>query len=166
MCNQNKYKSYGNLLVTQDGRVWIKPGIEFPYFQRYNRAGEPSGYLFVRLHGQKDVAVHRLMGKTWLLNPKPGVFDRIDHKNQIKTDNRGGNLRWVNAWLNAINRTTLGCRFDYDVRLWCSSHWVRGREQLNGFFTTFLAAHEATKQAKERLFDNIYLGLLEKKNEP
>ena len=147
--------------------MWIRPGLEFPYFQKYNRQGEPTGYLYVRLQGQRDIAVHRLMGKTWLVNPRPGVLDRIDHANEVKSDNRagnGGNLRWVNAWLNAINRTTLGCRWDPDVHLWCASHWVRGAEVLNGFFPTFREAHLATKRAKVALFDKEYAKLLSAPN--
>ena len=48
--------------------------------------------------------VHRLIAEAFVKNPRPDIFNHVDHINGEKTDNRPCNLRWVNAKLNALNR--------------------------------------------------------------
>ena len=48
--------------------------------------------------------VHRLVLATFIPNRHPWHFDRVDHINGNRADNRLVNLRWSNALLNQWNR--------------------------------------------------------------
>ena len=64
------------------------------------------GYLNTRISKRKNYKmklVHRLVLPTFKPNPAPDFYDRVDHINQVRSDNRLENLRWSNATLNAWN---------------------------------------------------------------
>ena len=60
-----------------------------------------SGYIDIRLNG-KTYRYHRILAKQFI--PNPDDLPEIDHINQIKTDNRLDNLRWVDRSENLKNR--------------------------------------------------------------
>ena len=60
-----------------------------------------SGYIDIRLNG-KTYLYHRILAKQFI--PNPDDLPEIDHINQIKTDNRLDNLRWVDRSKNLKNR--------------------------------------------------------------
>ena len=60
-----------------------------------------SGYIRVYLNG-KTYLYHRILAKQFI--PNPDDLPEIDHINQIKTDNRLDNLRWVDRSKNLKNR--------------------------------------------------------------
>ena len=62
----------------------------------------PAGYLHTKINGKFEL-VHRLVLLTFKPNPRPDFYDRVDHINQDRTDNRLTNLRWSNATLNGWN---------------------------------------------------------------
>lgn len=69
----------------KDGRV-LKPGTNH------------GGYLHVMLYEngeKKNYYVHRLIAEAEI--PNPEGKSQINHKNEIKTDNRACNLEWVTA---------------------------------------------------------------------
>ena len=61
-----------------------------------------NGYLMVSLydnnHRAKKFAIHRLVAETFLENPSK--LPVINHKNEIKTDNRLENLEWCTPEYN------------------------------------------------------------------
>lgn len=61
----------------------------------------PNGYLTVDLSYKsvrKRICIHRLVATVFI--PNPESFPQINHKNEIKTDNRVENLEWCTAKYN------------------------------------------------------------------
>lgn len=56
-----------------------------------------NGYLVVNLSGQR-IGVHRLVAMAFI--PNPEGLPQINHKNEIKTDNRVENLEWCDSKYN------------------------------------------------------------------
>ncbi len=55
---------------------------------------DKRGYLRVDLYGVKrGVLVHRLVAEHFV--PNPCAKETVNHKNEIKTDNRADNLEWL-----------------------------------------------------------------------
>ena len=152
-------KTYGNLTVHSSGRVFLKSGDEYPYFKKYRKNGTSDGYNYVRVRGHNK-PVHRLVAQLFVSNPCAS-FKIVDHINRIRTDNRSSNLRWANNWLNSINRdNTSSTKFDYDVRMWYGSFFLRGVEHMVGFFKTFRQSHLAVRAAKVEAFTRVHDGLI------
>lgn len=66
-----------------------------------------NGYLYVNLYKNgipKRYYIHRLVAETYI--PNPDNLDQINHKNEIKTDNRVENLEWCTIKYN-MNYGTL-----------------------------------------------------------
>ncbi len=100
---------------------WWKfvPGYDYKYMVsdqgrvlslNYRRAGIPrllkpradeKGYLLVGLcrNGKmKTIKLHRLVAKMFI--PNPNNLPEVNHKNEIKTDNRAENLEWCTREYN------------------------------------------------------------------
>ena len=150
------FKRFANLLIKKNGTVWINRELEYPYEKRWNRHGECDGYKYVRLNGGPRASVHSLMGRTWIENPDPTLFDRLDHISRDRWDCSAKNLRFSTAHLNAINRCNVNnTKFDYDLRRWFSSFWVKGQEIIVGWFSTFLEAHTANMKKRAQVYNDL-----------
>ena len=61
-----------------------------------------SGYLVVGLHkdGKQHMRyIHRLVAEAFI--PNIDNYDQVNHKNEVKTDNRVDNLEWCNGKYNS-----------------------------------------------------------------
>ena len=47
--------------------------------------------------------LHRVVADACVRNPRPDVFNVVDHKDHNTVNNHPSNLRWVNAQLNQLN---------------------------------------------------------------
>lgn len=66
------------------------------------KPGMTKGYLRVCLSKSGKVkmfGVHRLVAEAFL--PNPGNLPEVNHRNEIKTDNRADNLEWCSAQYNS-----------------------------------------------------------------
>lgn len=61
-----------------------------------------KGYLMIQLHrnkNKKTIAIHRLVASAFIENDS--IFnDQVNHRNEIKTDNRAVNLEWCDCRYN------------------------------------------------------------------
>jgi hypothetical protein len=67
--------------------------------QNLNSSGYPSVGLMNKNGKRVTKAVHRLVAETYIENPNN--LECVNHKNEIKTDNRVENLEWCTKQYNA-----------------------------------------------------------------
>ena len=84
--------------------------LNYPYQIRKKKTGRiikeclRNGYIRVYID-KKMQSKHVLIMNQFVENPDPEHLTQIDHKNQVKTDNRLENLRYVSASENQRNRS-------------------------------------------------------------
>lgn len=93
--SEGRIRSVSKVIKMYNGGEWTRRGTVLrPHLNR-------SGYL--QLHLCKNgktcpFTVHRLVATTWLENPEG--LPEVNHKNEIKTDNRVVNLEWCSRGYN------------------------------------------------------------------
>lgn len=96
----NQIKGYEGLYwVSEEGMIKSKYRIRKPYLL-------PNGYLALNLSKDgkhKTEYVHRLVAENFI-DKKEGEL-QVNHKNEIKTDNRVENLEWLTPKENANHGT-------------------------------------------------------------
>lgn len=94
-----------------------------------------SGYKVVGLSKDgicTNMLVHRIVASSFIENKNPDTDIYINHKNEIKTDNRAENLEWCTAIYN--------------------SNYGTGKERLSNSITDFYKS-EKGKELKDKLRD-------------
>lgn len=142
-------RDYENLYhISNFGRVKTlgggqsqNPTFKKPRILRLYRA--PNDYLFVKLckNGKSSYRrIHRLVVETFL--PNPLNLPQINHKNQIKTDNRLENLEWcdghhnMNSFYKNKNTTSSypGVHWSKKELAWIAHIRIKGRVNRLGKF--------------------------------
>mgnify|MGYP003661560943 CR=1 FL=1 len=133
-------QGYPNYLIYEDGRVWSKGGRRWKEGFLHPVVNK-GGYSVINLSKEgkiKMFLIHRLVAINFIPNPenKPCV----DHKDNIRTNNKLSNLRWVTVKENNMNslkskgvcyRTTEGKR----KKRW-EAYWrVEGKKKCKCFLT-------------------------------
>lgn len=93
-----KAKKVGNYVVLSNGEVWNMRHLHNhgnPKKIKQTKAND--GYLRCNLN-RKQMLSHRLIAKCFLSNQNN--LPEVNHKNEIKTDNRVENLEWCTAKYN------------------------------------------------------------------
>ena len=94
-----EHPAHKGYFVTEDGRVytsWTKQGIGCK-LRELSKHIDEKGYCQVRLKGVRK-RVHRLVAETFI--PNPNNLPCINHKNEVKNDNRIENLEWCSISYN------------------------------------------------------------------
>lgn len=159
------------------GDTWRTVYKEFPHYQvnpfgvvrstyknrnhiKNQRIYRKSYYRTSFIHKSvfKTVWIHRMVGKAFVLNPRPDLFDTIDHIDRDTMNNFYKNIRWVNRHLNSLNKRT-----------------YRGVSMVGGWYNIFLTfcgvnhycgrTKSATEvvdvkdKIREELFNKLYMYL-------
>ena len=137
---------YEKYRVFQDGRIWSHARLPGKFLKL--NSNQREGYISVTLvrDGKaKKTRVHRLVAMAYIENPdnKP----QVDHINQVKSDNRISNLRWVTRSENGqntgkrVNNTSGHKCISYEKRddIW-RFHKMINRKTYNKYFRTKIDA--------------------------
>lgn len=138
--------------------VWRIKSSKFSYIEPGSVAGwEDNGYIKISLDG-RDYKAHRL---AWLYvyGAWPSKF--VDHKNQVRADNRIRNLRDASREINGQNQTKahaqnrscglLGVSRSSWSKKWIARLKVDGKRLYLGTFATPELAHAAYVATKREL---------------
>lgn len=116
-----------------------------------------DGYQHVKV-GPRTFMVHRI---AWIMHHRARIPDgaQIDHKNNLKSDNRIENLRLATDQQNKQNRPTRrtsrsglkGATLHRASGLWAATIKANKTRHHLGYFKTPEEAHEAYKEAAGRL---------------
>ena len=124
-------------------------GVKGEWITRTNKP-DKRGYPRITIDG-KTVKVHRLI----LLAYKGESELEVDHKNQIKTDNRLCNLHYVTHLENNLNKDWVynarGYRWCKANNKWRAEIGINGKSKHLGLFDKKENARNAYLEAKQRL---------------
>ncbi len=107
----------GRYFINENGDVWSIAIAKLMSQQRDEK--HPYPWLLLRCNDGKNrtIAVHRMMGRTWLELPPGPIGSKkgqycINHKDGDKCNNNVANLEWVtceenvrHAWTNGLNQS-------------------------------------------------------------
>jgi len=100
-----RYSSKYSVMIDLNDNVVYNAKKEF-YGKKINLHKFKGGYYTNSY--QKNMTLHRIVCDACVLNPRPDIFDVVDHINGDTSDNTPGNLRWVNHHLNVNWRPNMG----------------------------------------------------------
>ena len=98
---------------------------------------------------------HRLVANAFVENPRPDIFDRVDHIDHNRENNDYTNLRWVDSELNKCH--VIGDCVTHTGHKWVSKPF-RMRKMS---FATREEAVACSRRRKEERFERLYKEKLE-----
>ena len=111
--------------------------------RKLRQALNSNGYLFVRLYNNsgkgKHLLVHRLVAIVFLGDWSMWGLDQVNHKNEVKTDNRVENIEWCDARYNM----TYGTRIERAAKN--RSRQINQYTKDGSFIKTFNSEKEASE---------------------
>ena len=75
--------------ITEDGKLYSNA---YGELREIAQQTDRKGYKRVGLSNRKSYRVHRLVARAYI--PNPHGYELVNHKNEIKDDNRVENLEW------------------------------------------------------------------------
>ena len=93
-----KAKKVDKFVVLSNGEVWNMDWYGTKQTKKVKQSKNNDGYLRFNFNGKK-VQTHRLIAKCFL--PNLNNLPQVNHKNEVKDDNRVDNLEWCTAEYNS-----------------------------------------------------------------
>ena len=119
------------------------------------------GYRQTTMYHEKRMIskfIHILVAKAFVENPRPDIFNKVDHIDHNRENNHWTNLRWVDAELNKTHQVGACVVYTGDrFRPWCSRPYRMKRMS----FATEAEALECSRRRKEERFEKLYKEKLE-----
>lgn len=100
------------------------------------------GYLFIKTskkYGSKHLAIHRLVAQAFISNPNN--YPDVNHKDEVKDNNRLENLEWCNHSYNAKYGTCQQRLLKYKQKAVCMID-LKTNQVLKTFISMKVAARE------------------------
>ena len=94
--------------------------------------------------------VHRLVAQAFVHNPRPDIFNVVDHIDHKRGNNCAANLRWLNTQLNCYSRK--GKCVSKNRNKWT----VRLSRVYYGRFENYDEAVEFAEKCKKERFEKAY----------
>lgn len=136
--------------VRDDGTVRLKRG------KITHGTVTRPGYNQVTMYINRKLVtryVHILVANTFVKNPRPDLFDRVDHIDHNRDNNHHTNLRWVDSELNKCHQKgDCVTNRHHKFRPWES----RPYKMKGMFFRTREEAVACTRRRKQQKFDEMY----------
>jgi hypothetical protein len=133
--------------VRDDGTLRLSSG-------RVTTGANMNGY---RIHCMSQ-CIHRLVAEAFVKNPRPDIFDMVDHIDHIRSNNHYTNLRWVDNELNTANRKNsknVAYVKSMKTKKWAGVFKV-GKKNFRKTFETEAEAHEWAHREKAVAWQKLY----------
>lgn len=156
---------FPDYFISENGDIYSD---KFGKMKKLKPAKDKDGYFKLTLHKngkQYTKTVHRLLAETFIANPNN--LKQVDHKNNIRDDNRLENLRWVTCQDNNRNQSISkaniseyqGVCFHKKDNLW-RAQWYDNYKQYSKSFSVKKYGEEEAKQLaidyRKKMVDELY----------
>lgn len=126
-----------------------------------------GGYLhcWISIQGiPKNVILHRMVARAFVVNPRPDIFIFVDHIDENKLNNCASNLRWCCKTINQLNTYPRKCKArDGLSKPYRAKVHLQGNDKQHSvyseYFPTQLDALEAMYQKKQEIIADLYYHL-------
>ena len=116
------------------------------------------GYMYNEINGY-ECARHRLVAMAFTINPRPDMFDIVDHMDRNKLNNDWSNLRWVSHSLNMLNTVSkkkLKARPDKSKRPYRARMCIMNKRISLGYYATQEEAKRVMDYTRKSFFEALY----------
>ena len=108
---------------------------------------------------KKNYTIHRLVALAFVKNPRPDIFNLVDHIDLNIYNNHHTNLRWLNNQLNGLNNKERSI-FKTQSGKWKVQIRVNYKLLYFGTYTTEAGALAVARREKARIFHETYVSLV------